>query len=362
MVCLKRFQSTSGVMVNPDVQATFQKLSEGKKEFRYIIFKIEEREVVVEAAVTQEELGLTGDDYDDSSKAAFEKFVADIKARTDGFTDCRYAVFDFKFTCSRVGAGTSKMDKIVFLQLCPDGASIKKKMVYASSASAIKASLGTGKILQFQVCVGRVGNVTQRIAVKADRKIRGQLSFSGGLDVFDPPVSETRIIRECVLRVALCITTTVLYASGVKIDPSCKNAYDMLHNKHQHSYIIFKIDKNDTAIVVEKVGDKGAPYSEFIEEMKKAVDGGKECRYAAVDVEVQVQRQGTEGGSKLNKVIFVQYCPDQAPVRRRMLYASSVRALKATLGLESLMQVQASDLSDLDEKAIKHDLVSSQRT
>lgn len=29
-------------------------------------------------------------------------------------------------------------------------------------------------------------------------------------------------------------------------------------------------------------------------------------RYAAVDVEVQVQRQGTEGGSKLNKVIFVQ--------------------------------------------------------
>ncbi|VDO92704.1 unnamed protein product [Heligmosomoides polygyrus] len=256
-------------MVNPDVQATFQKLSEGKKEFRYIIFKIEEREVVVETAVSQEELGLTGDDYDDSSKAAFEKFVADIKARTDGFTDCRYAVFDFKFTCSRVGAGTSKMDKIVFLQL---------------------------------------------------------------------------------------------YASGVKIDPSCKNAYDMLHNKHQHSYIIFKIDKNDTAIVVEKVGDKGAPYSEFIEELRKAVDGGKECRYAAVDVEVQVQRQGTEGGSKLNKVIFVQYCPDEAPVRRRMLYASSVRALKSTLGLESLMQVQASDLSDLDEKAIKHDLVSSQRT
>lgn len=44
------------------------------------------------------------------------------------------------------------MDKIVFIQLCPDGASIKKKMVYASSASAIKASLGTERILQFQVC------------------------------------------------------------------------------------------------------------------------------------------------------------------------------------------------------------------
>lgn len=138
-------------MVHPGVQSTFQKLSEGRKEYRYIIFKIEEREVIVEAAVTPEELGITTDDYDDSSKAAFEKFVDDIKTRTDNLQDCRYAVFDFKFTCSRVGAGTSKMDKIVFLQICPDGASIKKKMVYASSASAIKACLGTGKILQFQI-------------------------------------------------------------------------------------------------------------------------------------------------------------------------------------------------------------------
>ena len=39
-----------------------------------------------------------------------------------------------------------------------------------------------------------------------------------------------------------------------------------------------------------------------------------------------------------------------------MLYASSVRALKATLGLESLLQVQASELSDIDEKAIKHEV------
>lgn len=41
--------------------------------------------------------------------------------------------------------------KVNIFQLCPDGAPIKKKMVYASSASAIKSSLGTAKILQFQV-------------------------------------------------------------------------------------------------------------------------------------------------------------------------------------------------------------------
>uniref|UniRef100_A0A1I8EUG7 ADF-H domain-containing protein n=1 Tax=Wuchereria bancrofti TaxID=6293 RepID=A0A1I8EUG7_WUCBA len=242
-----------------------------------------DREVVVEAAIAQDELDLTADDYETNSKEAFGHFIEDLRERTDNFKDCRYAVFDFKFTCSRVGAGTSKMDKIVFLQICPDGASIKKKMVYASSASAIKASLGTEKIIQFQ-------------------------------------------------------------ASGVKVDASCKKAYDELHQKHQHSYIIFRISDDDTTIIVDKIGNKNAPYSEFVEEIRKSVGDGKECRYAAVDVEVQVQRQ------------------DEAPVRRRMLYASSVRALKATLGLESLMQVQASDISDIDEKAIKHELMSHQRT
>lgn len=141
---------SSGVQVNAECQTAFQQLSEGKR-YRYIIYKIEDKEVIVEAAVTQDDIGAAEDSYEDNSKAAYEVFVKDLKDKTENFVDCRYAVFDFKFQTHRPGAGTSKMDKIVFIQLCPDGASIKKKMLYASSASAIKASLGTAKILQFQV-------------------------------------------------------------------------------------------------------------------------------------------------------------------------------------------------------------------
>jgi len=143
--------SSSGVLVNPECQATFQRMAEGKKEYRYIIYKIVDKEVCVDKAVPHDQMRTQVDDYADNSKASFEEFVADLKQMTDNFADCRYAVFDFKFTAHREGAGASKMDKLIFIQLCPDGASIKKKMVYASSASAIKASLGTGKILQFQV-------------------------------------------------------------------------------------------------------------------------------------------------------------------------------------------------------------------
>ena len=41
--------------------------------------------------------------------------------RTNDFQDCRYAVFDFKFKSERQGAGTTHMDKIIFIQVLVPG-------------------------------------------------------------------------------------------------------------------------------------------------------------------------------------------------------------------------------------------------
>lgn len=57
------------------------------------------------------------DDYAENSLTAYEEFVNDLKTITKGFSDCRYAVFDFKFTGFRDGAGSSPMDKIIFMQM-----------------------------------------------------------------------------------------------------------------------------------------------------------------------------------------------------------------------------------------------------
>jgi cofilin len=128
-------------------------MAEGKKEFRYIIFKIQDKEITVEKAVGIDQMGSAAgaDDYTDNSKTAYEEFVQDLKNTTNDLKECRYAVFDFKFTGSREGAGASKMDKIIFLQVCPDGASVKQKMVYASSAQAIKQALNQGKFIALQI-------------------------------------------------------------------------------------------------------------------------------------------------------------------------------------------------------------------
>ncbi|KRY01034.1 Actin-depolymerizing factor 2, isoform c, partial [Trichinella pseudospiralis] len=291
---------SSGVTVNPDCRTTFQLMAEGRKDLRYIIFSIvNDKEVVVEKAVCEDDLhSRPDDDYADNSKTAYLEFVDDLKQLTDNFNDCRYAVFDFKFTGSREGAGVSKMSKIVFLQV----------------------------IVAF---------------------------------IIDAQMEQ--VLSEKWFMPALLQRSKQLLASGVKIDPQCKKDYDDMHSRKMYSYLIFRISDDDTTIIVEKKGLRGASYKEFQDELAKAVATGKECRYGCVDVEFAVQRQGTESVSSIRKVVFVQLCPDDAPVRKRMLYASSVRGLKSCLGLESLMQIQASDISDLDEKAIKHELMTHQR-
>jgi hypothetical protein len=46
---------SSGVQVNSECQNAFQQLSEGKR-YRYIIYKIEDKEVIIETAVTAEDV------------------------------------------------------------------------------------------------------------------------------------------------------------------------------------------------------------------------------------------------------------------------------------------------------------------
>ena len=70
--------AASGMAVEDECKVRFLELK-AKRSYRYIVFKIDGQEVVVE------KLGDPGDSYDD--------FVASLPA-----DECRYAVYDFDFT------------------------------------------------------------------------------------------------------------------------------------------------------------------------------------------------------------------------------------------------------------------------
>ncbi|KAL9269260.1 Actin-depolymerizing factor 7-like protein [Drosera capensis] len=109
--------AASGMAVHDDCKLKFQDLK-AKRSYRFITFKIEGQQVVVDRIGSPEE------SYDD--------FTASLPA-----DECRYAVYDFDFTTDE----NCQKSKIFFIAWAPDTSKIRSKMVYASSKDRFKREL-----------------------------------------------------------------------------------------------------------------------------------------------------------------------------------------------------------------------------
>ncbi|GAA0159335.1 non-motor actin binding protein [Lithospermum erythrorhizon] len=89
-----------------------------KRNYRFIIFKIEGQQVVVE------KLGSPEESYDDFQASLPED-------------ECRYAVYDFDFVTDE----NCQKSKIFFYAWSPDISRVRMKMVYASSKDRFKREL-----------------------------------------------------------------------------------------------------------------------------------------------------------------------------------------------------------------------------
>ncbi|PWZ24130.1 Actin-depolymerizing factor 2 [Zea mays] len=114
-----RSNASSGMGVAPNIRETFVEL-QMKKAFRYVIFKIEEKQ----KQVVVEKTGATTESYDD--------FLASLPEN-----DCRYALYDFDFV---TGENVQK-SKIFFIAWSPSTSRIRAKMLYSTSKDRIKYEL-----------------------------------------------------------------------------------------------------------------------------------------------------------------------------------------------------------------------------
>jgi cofilin len=64
-------------------------------------------------------------------------------------------------------------------------------------------------------------------------------------------------------------------ASGVKVDEVVKLKYDDIKKKKSYRYLIFYI-KDEKMITVEKVGDRGSDYNQFLGDLTGS--GPDDCR------------------------------------------------------------------------------------
>ncbi|XP_020899758.1 actin-depolymerizing factor 1, isoforms a/b-like [Exaiptasia diaphana] len=121
----------SNIKCDDSVKPTFDKMTKGKKEYRYIIFKIENNQVVVDK---------TGD-----RDKTFQDMINDLPEEDAA----RYVVFDLTYRTKREN---QLREKIVFLSYCPSGTDTREKMLHGSTALEMKEKLGSSFIHLSKQC------------------------------------------------------------------------------------------------------------------------------------------------------------------------------------------------------------------
>ncbi|KAF2318686.1 hypothetical protein GH714_010057 [Hevea brasiliensis] len=111
--------AASGIAVHDDCKLKFLELK-AKRTYRFIVFKIEEKQ----KQVIVEKLGEPTNSYED--------FTASLPA-----DECRYAVYDFDYVTDE----NCQKSRIVFIAWSPDTSKVRSKMIYASSKDRFKREL-----------------------------------------------------------------------------------------------------------------------------------------------------------------------------------------------------------------------------
>lgn len=128
-------------------------------------------------------------------------------------------------------------------------------------------------------------------------------------------------------------------STGVLVTDECRNAYDSLKLSKALRYIVFKISDDYKEVVVESTGDRSATYEDFLNALTP-----NEVRYAVVDFEFE-----TVGGRR-NAILFILYSDDLAPIKKKMVYASSKDALRRALtGIAVNIQASRKEELEYDE-------------
>lgn len=119
--------------------------------------------------------------------------------------------------------------------------------------------------------------------------------------------------------------------------------------RKKYRYIVYKLNDDNTSIVIEKKMESCDKYDDFLGQLPE-----NDCRYAVYDFEFEK----SPGEGIRNKICFIVWVPDTSKVRQKMLYASSKDAIRKKLAGVAT-EIQATDMSEVSfdsvlEKAKAH--------
>ncbi|XP_061531350.1 cofilin-2-like [Phyllopteryx taeniolatus] len=137
-------------------------------------------------------------------------------------------------------------------------------------------------------------------------------------------------------------------ASGVTVEDEVVSVFEALKFKKKLKVVFFRMSDDCKSIIVDTekqiMADDKDAYATFIGMLPL-----KECRYAVYDVAYR-----TKESSDKASLVFVSWAPDDAPIKSKMVHASSKDYIKKELQLVTEWQItdleEAKDLRGLAEK------------
>jgi len=129
-------------------------------------------------------------------------------------------------------------------------------------------------------------------------------------------------------------------SSGVAVSEDVLTKYQELKLGHSFRYVTFKLNADQSAVVVDSTAPPATKYEDFVKILP-----ANDCRYAVFDFEYEF-----EGGQR-NKILFVVWAPDSAKIKAKMLYASTKEAIRKKL-VGVGVEIQATDLAEIDREAV----------
>jgi cofilin len=124
--------------------------------------------------------------------------------------------------------------------------------------------------------------------------------------------------------------------TAIKVADECIPLWNEIKIGHKYRYVIFNFSADLGTVVVEKKADTTATYDNFLDDLPP-----RDVRYAVYDFDFKA-----DDGTDRNKLVFIVWAPDTAPVKRRMLIASTKGNVKnAFAGVA--VEVQATDDSEI---------------
>ena len=129
--------------------------------------------------------------------------------------------------------------------------------------------------------------------------------------------------------------------TAIKVHDDCIPIWNDIKIGHKYRYVIFNFSDDLRYVTVEKTAEPSKTYDDFLDDLPP-----RDVRYAVYDYDFKA-----EDGTDRNKLVFIVWAPDTAPVKRKMLIASTKTSVKNALAGVAL-EVQATDDSEIKEQEI----------